>query len=596
MTISRRQFLGSSTALAAVATTSTFSSAEAQAAPVLNSSTAGPDSVIIALNRMGYGPRPGDIERVRGMGVDAYITEQLNPSTIDDSECDTRLSNARLKISYAADSMAGYPARHEALPLETLNQELADLWPRARGVAPYQAWAERRRPADEVRVATWLRAIHSKRQLFEVLVDFWHNHFNVSINTSTTIAATFPLYDRLIRSHALGNFRTFVEEVGKSIAMMYYLNNVSNRVAGGEGGNENYARELIELHTLGSDNYFKFYDNREGIGTITYNGKQYARGYIDDDVYEAARCFTGWTIKNGHWEFGSDPTFNTGEFYYRANWHDTNPKMVLSVDGRSNIPRNQADMKDGKDVYDILAGHPGTARYICTKLCRRLIADNPPSNVINAAVDVWMANIDAADQIKRVVEVILRSNEFKTIWGQKIKRPFEAIVSYFRATNAVLPNDEVIDPNNTGQGNYWGGIFWNVRNLGQNLFEWPTPTGHPDVMSHWASSNGMLNRWNLPYVLTQSWGGNVQIDIVGQTDLNASCTQIVDFWIGRLFGYSINTTVRQELIAFLAQGGDVNQPPRPRSGWPDWNNMDGVRDRLRSMVQLMAMAPDFHTR
>jgi uncharacterized protein (DUF1800 family) len=552
-------------------------------------SAAVPAVEFLALNRMGYGPRPEDPAHVRAMGLEAYIDEQLNPGTISDTLCDQKLATARLRISYPAG--VSYPARDEAVGLNFLNSSVAELWARA-NFGMEQAWQERMRPWDEVRVAAYLRAIYSKRQLQELLVEFWHNHFSVNPGADAAISAGFPAYDRLMRQHCLGNFRTFLEEVAKSTAMLYSLDNVSNRVSGGEGGNENYARELFELHTLGSDNYLKFYDDRQGVGTITYGAETFARGYIDDDVYEAARCLTGWTVANGHWE---RPAQNDGSFLYDPDWHDTAPKMVLSTDGRANIPRNQPDMKDGRDVLDLLARHPGTARTICTKLCRRLISDNPPQSIVDAAVSEWMASRSAPDQIKRVVRLILRSPEFRASWGQKVKRPFEFLVSYLRATGAEISVADTA----SDDGDHWSSVFYVTGLSGHRLFEWPTPTGHPDLASYWLSTNGMLRRWNLPFVLAQPWGGNVAVNLRAQTDAGVpggSVTRVVDYWIGRLCGGVVSSRVRQELITFLAQGGDVNQPPRPTSRAPDWNDQAGVTDRINAMVQLLAMSPDFQYR
>jgi uncharacterized protein (DUF1800 family) len=627
MAVSRRRFFSTSTTIGAAAaasmleapaehasaahthTATRWMEAKINPASVVTTSTL-PSYAIIALNRMGYGPRPGDVDAFAALGatpdarLQAYVDQQLNPDAINDSECDAKLAAARLKIKYDAktddpDPAKNYPARNEAATLGTLDQTIGDLWPRARSIQPYIPYQERIRPFEEVRVAAWIRAVHSKRQMKEVLVDFWHNHFNVNINSDGAIAATFPLYDRIMRTNCLGNFRTFLEQVAKSVAMLIYLDNASSMAGGGEGANENYARELFELHTLGSDNYLKFYNNQDGVGAITYNGKQYPRGYVDEDVYAAANCLTGWTIANGYWRLpGPDPKPNTGEFFYSESWHNNDPKIVLSIDGRRTIAGNQAPLKDAQDLFTLLASHPGAARSVCTKLCRRLIADDPPGSVVEAAVATWMANISAPDQLKKVIRAILLSNEFKSAWGQKMKRPFDFLVSYFRATGAELPVDEIVaDPNG---GSYWGSFFYNVSATGHKLFEWATPTGHPDRATYWASTNGMLRRWNLPYTLTQSWGGHVSIDLRTQTDAalpGGNCIQIVDFWIDRLCGYTINPSVRQELIDFLAQkaqGGDPNQAPKPMNGEP--NNAQLITDRISAMVQLLAMSPDFQAR
>ncbi len=600
MSLSRRRFL--STVGAGAGAVGALELAGGWPAPAAAAPAAAgqPALAVIALNRMGYGPRKGDIAAFNALGasddarLQAYLEQQLSPGAIADTLCDARLQTARLTIRYDAysdpDPAKSYPARHEALPLSTLGQQLAALWPRAQGQAPYLAWAERVRPADEVIVATWLRAVYSKRQLNEVLVEFWHNHFNVNVGADSAIAATFPLYDRLMRVHCLGNFRTLLEGVAKSQAMMYYLNNVTNKAGGGEGGNENYARELFELHTLGSDSYLKLYDDRDGVGTITYNGKTYARGYIDRDVYEAARCLSGWTLNDGHWEH---PQPNDGTFLFYNNWHDNALKIVLGVTFNYNQGIN-----DGLKLFTLLSEHPGTARHICAKLCRRLVADNPPAALVEAAVATWMANLSAPDQIRRVVRTIVLSSEFRSAWGQKIKRPFELVASYLRATGAELPADQVLaDPN---AGDYWGSLLWNYGQAGHQLFEWPTPTGYPDLASYWASTNGMLRRWNLPYLLVQPWGGNVALDLRAQTDADVpggSCVQIVDYWIGRLCGYAIDPAARAALIAFLAQsaqGGDPSQPPTPMNGEP--NTAELISQRLAATVQLLAISPAFQLR
>jgi uncharacterized protein (DUF1800 family) len=596
MTLTRRSLLGSGVALAtasAVAHTIVSEPEVTMAAPpeaCLALPTASP--AVVAMNRLSNGISARDIAAYNALGSNAderyqrWIDQQLNPTAIDDSECEARIAAARLKIRYGAVN--------EARPLTLLNASVEELWPRAGGTMDY---SERMRPYDEVRVATWLRAVHSRRQLFEVLVDFWHNHFNVKPSSDTAIAATFPHYDKVIRAHALGNFRTFVRDVGRSPAMMYYLDNVSNRSAGGEGGNENYARELFELHTLGSDNYLKFYNDRGQIETTSVGGQDYPVGYIDDDVYEASRCMTGWTIANGR-----DGRPNTGTFFYKADWHDTYPKTVLAprmMDGVApapNIPARQADMKDGEDLYSLVAYHPGTARHLCTKLARRLIADEPPTKVVDAAVEVWLANREAPDQLLKVIRSILLSTECRTTFGYKMRRPLDAIWAYLRATNAQLPVDEAAPGGDATKGGYWASLFYTADQTGHRLFGWDTPTGHPDLASFWANTNGMLTRWNSFYTLSQSWGGNLQIDIIGQTNLGASCNTIVDSWIAKLCGFEVLPWVRRDLVSFLAQGGDAGAPPRPRAGAPDYGSAEAVQDRVRAMVQLLAMAPEFNLR
>lgn len=583
MGLSRRQFLQGSAALATAAAVVPLVEPQpaAAGAPRTDPGLASlPPIEVIALNRMAYGPRPGDLDRVRSMGLEAYVDEQLNPAAIDDSACDARIAAARLKISYAGTN--DYPACNEVRPLNSLDQPISNLWYLTDYDTPMD-WLERDRPLTELQVATWIRAVYSQRQLQEVLVDFWHNHFNVYAASEARISVPLPLYDRaVIRKHCLGNFRDFLGDVARSTAMLYYLDNVSNRVGSGAIGNENFTRELFEQHTLGLDYYLDLYFNNVGVGA---NEDGHAKGYVDTDVYHAARCFTGWTVANGD---NNRP--KTGEFYYDADWHDPDQKTVLSVDGSYTIPPNQGE-QDGFDVLAMLARHRGTARNVCTKLCRRLIADDPPASVVDAAVAEWLAHVDSPDQIRRVVRVILLSNAFQSTWGQKMKRPFEAIISYLRATGAELSNDTM-----DVEGSYWNSILWEFQYTGQTLFEWPLPDGYPDSISYWANPNSLLRSWNLPFILTQNWGGNIQVDLLSQTNLSTSCSDIVDAWITRLCGFSINSATRQALIDFLAQGGDPSQPPQPLAEAPDWNDATAVQDRVLSMVQLLAASPDFYMR
>jgi uncharacterized protein (DUF1800 family) len=600
MELTRRQLLGTGATLAATATAAAAAAAlpeQAGAAAATACQALPPASpAAVAMHRLSNGLSARDLADFNALGgtpderYERWVDQQLSPGAIDDSACDARLAAARLKIRYGTTNPV-----NEVRPLSLLAADQATLWQRASG--SMMDWAERIRAHDEVRVATWIRAVHSRRQLLEVLVDFWHNHFNVKATADGAIAAMWPLYDRLIRANALGNFRAFVEEVGKSVAMMYYLDNASNRAAGGEGGNENYARELFELHTLGSDNYLKFYDNRGRIETITVGGQPYPVGYIDDDVYEAARCLTGWTVADGR-----DGRPSTGGFYFQGDWHDTAPKTVLAprpMEGlppAPNIPARQTDLKDGKDVFDLVCFHPGTARHLCTKLVRRLVADDPPKAVVDAAVEVWLANRAAPDQLAKVIRAILLAPECRSTFGTKVRRPLDAFWAYIRATGGQLPVDEAAPGGDPNRGGYWGGLLWQADQTGHRLFGWDTPTGHPDMASFWANTNGMLTRWNGFSSLSESWGGNVQIDIVGQTNMSSSCQEIVDFWIRRCCAFDVQPGVRAGLTQFLAAGGNVAAPPRPVAGAPDWGDPKAVEERVRATVLLLAMSPDFNLR
>jgi uncharacterized protein (DUF1800 family) len=562
---SRRRFLGISATMAGAgmvdspverASSAAFR-AQAQATP-----SSAPPIELIALNRMAYGPRPGDVARVQQMGFAAYVDEQLNPNDADDALCNQKIADARLRIQYNAGM--GYPAVDEMRPLRTIieNWGLAQLWSLTRN----PAYQERIRPVEEVRAATLLRAVYSKWQLREVLVEFWHNHFNVDAYSESRISATWTLYDRdVIRRHCLGNFRNMVRDVAKSIAMGFYLDNAFSR----DGpANENYARELFELHTLGQENYLNHLYNRwrDVPGAPTGNPV----GYIDQDVYEAARAFTGWTIAHGQTISGSLRLPDTGEFAYVDLWHDNAQKRVLAFE----IDSNQPPLSDGETVIRLVSEHPGTARYICRKLCRRLLADDPPDSLVNTLAGVWLANKDAPDQIARTVRALLLSNEFANTFGRKVKRPFEVVVSFLRATNAdVTPNSS---------------LFWQLQEMGYRMFNWGPPTGHPEESAAWLSTNGMLRRWNIINQLQSTWLKAATFDLPGQTPPGLTARQIAEFWVGRLLAVPPPTSTMNRLIDLMRQTGSADAPPT--------GSTDEIADRIRSVVTLIAMTPEFQLR
>ena len=269
----------------------------------------------------------------------AWVDQQLDPGSIDDSEADNRIA---------------------ASGFTTLDKSLQQLWIDHAVADP--DWEERIRPATETQLATFIRAIYSRRQLFEVLVDFWHNHFNV-YGWDFWEAPVWVHYDRdVIRANVLGNFRQMLEDVAKSTTCS------STSTTGSipsDGPNENYARELMELHTLGSENYYGAVSRNE----VPVDGDGIAVGFVDEDVFSVARCLTGWSIDGDPWW---DPYTGDGGYLYRHDWHDTTAKNVLGVQ----LPANQPPEKDFLDVLDILAAHPGTGRFVARKLCRRLIGDS----------------------------------------------------------------------------------------------------------------------------------------------------------------------------------------------------------------------------
>ena len=421
--------------------------------------------VNISLNRLAFGPTLEESTRFQTIGFKKWLQEQLSPDLTADIECMERIQKAKLRIHY--DAGKDYSSLDENRPLNTLNLPIQDLWHLTDNKIPI-AGQEKSRPRLELASATVIRAVYSHWQLKEVICDFWHNHFNVNASDGF-VAAALPTYDReVIRSHCFGNFREMLEAVATSTAMLYYLNNRSSKAG---IANENYARELFELHTLGRDHYLNEFYNR--WRDVPGGPQGTPVGYIDQDVYEAARAFTGWSVEDGSGLGGSDRLPATGKFAFIESWHDNYQKRVLGVE----FDPFQPGMFDGRKVLDLLANHPATAEYICTKLCRRLVSDHPSKNLISDAAEVWKKNVSKPDQIKKVIEFIAFSHEFSTTWGDKVKRPLELVASYVRATGMEFEPTE--------------GLLGEIENAGQRLFTWSTPTGHPDNKEYWLSSNAM---------------------------------------------------------------------------------------------------------
>lgn len=404
------------------------------------------DPIAHALNRCGFGARPGDYDRIRKLGANAaaaaaaYLDEQLAPETI-------------------ADERADYAARR----FETLAEPLGELF-------EYQQELLQ----DELRRATLVRAVFSERQLYEVMVEFWSDHFNIDPSKGDCKWLKVADDREVIRKHALGRFPELLRASALSPAMLWYLDGrVNRRERRDDKPNENYARELLELHTLGVHG-----------------------GYTQRDVMEAARCLSGWTVRSKD----QPPYLQIGKVEFHPELHDFGAKEILGVrvaaapaglDQKQLAARGRQELEQ---VLELVARHPATAWHIATKLCRRFIADDSSGTAVS---EVAAAFAGTRGDIRATLRALFVTEEFQSQRGTKFKRPFQFVVSALRATGA-----------RTDAG--LGLIDYLVR-MGQAPFGYPTPDGYPEQVEPWLGT--LLWRWNFAVALSQNRIKGTQVDI-----------------------------------------------------------------------------------
>ena len=507
----------------------------------------------------------------------AWINRQLNPSSINDSACDARIASA------------GYV---------TINKTPNQLWNDHHSQSDYSL---RMKPIAETESMTILRQIYSQRQLFEMMVDFWHDHFSV-FGWDYDGGPMFPAFDRLaIRPHVFGNFRTMLQEVGQSASMMYMLDLYSS-----DAGfpNENYARELFELHTMGAENYGGIVQNPDSSNNMALlghytapDGEEERLKYVDDDVYEAARALTGWTISGANWPYDPINGRPLGEFAYNASKHDQGVKRILA----RYFPASQGQA-DGENLFDMLARHPRTARHVTTKICKRFVGGNPSTALIDSAATKFNQTWQAGDQIAQVLQVILQSNEFKTGWGTGMKRPALSAVSALRSTGA----DFTPKPDYTSIYTPTEEFMSRLQGAGHKLFYWPAPNGYPDDQVAWSSTGtlGMTLRM-LPRLLemhqTESYNSShpFLIDIQGQSLAAFAAPQrtsanLIGFWCDRILGYRPEP-VHTVAVDFFRQNLAADAPvDLSTDSWKKSNlSQHYTQSRLRTAVSLILCCPEF---
>ncbi len=495
-----------------------------------------------ALNRLAFGGRPGDYERVRALGVDVWIARQLDPASIEDRDAERFLARYPTLAMSPSDLYDKYPPPQ--LLLATRRREMARSgqpmandsaggklaafrFSREDSIAYRTAQEQSRRVGAELQAARVARAVMSERQLQEVMVDFWENHFTVFAGKGQE-RYLLASYERdAIRPNALGKFRDLLGAVARSPAMLFYLDNWESTVdslhpalaqaegsgrgirrgRGGLGGinggaalprgrqrpgmamdgrgltpsqrealmqrlqqrrpkglNENYGRELLELHTLGVDG-----------------------GYTQQDVIDVARALTGWTI---------DRPRQDGGFVFRPQMHDAGQKRVLGhtlAAGRG--------IEDGEEVLDIVSRHPSTARFIATKLVRRFVSDTAPVALVDRAAATFTAT---GGDIREVMRTIVTSPEFfsRESYKSKVKSPFELVVSALRAVGA--------QPDSTPR------TAQIIARLGQPIFGHQAPNGWPETGDAWINTGAILSRINFGLALA---GGRIPgVSAVGWPD------------------------------------------------------------------------------
>jgi len=558
--------------------------------------------IVHVLNRLGFGARPGDVERVKAMGLENYINQQLNPEKIPDTVAENKVRELNVLNMTTAELYEKFPQPGQLLrQLQARGKLPADLAEarenRVKGgknstatempkndstpssmpsteMSPDAArnnqnpqpppgnplenekyrqilqdyyrengLQQPQRIMAELHASRILRAVYSERQLQEVMVDFWTNHFNVFAGKGAD-RWLLPSYDRdTIRPNALAKFSTLLEATAQSPAMLFYLDNFqsvspnanANRGRGGllqqlraeqrpqqqrRGINENYARELMELHTLGVDG-----------------------GYTQKDVQEVARCFTGWTIfqpRGGaaavNAMMGEGARRNAGSFFFNQRVHDDGEKTVLG----HKIPAG-GGIKDGMMVLDILAHHPSTAKFIATKLVRHFVSDNPPQ----ALVDRVAATFTKTDgDIRETLKTIFFSKEFNSTeaYRAKIKRPYELVVSAIRTLGA--------ETNGGPQTHQW------IARMGEPLYGFQTPNGYSDAAESWVNTGALLERMNFGLALANNRIPGTRVNLSAS---NGDHAKLMDEYLKTLLAGEISAATRETLLKQLDPADPVTK-------------------------------------
>lgn len=462
-----------------------------------------PDPLVHFMNRTSFGIRESDYQRAGAMGYAAFVESQLVPSAAAASAIEAVISANLPSINMTgAQLYIAYP------PSE--NKDFAAL--------------------SELRAATLLRQVYSPNQLFEVMVEFWTNHFSIEhVHGYDRIAKTID--DQDMRKHALGKFKDLLNASARSPAMLFYLDNYVNVKSGAQ---ENYARELMELHTLGVDG-----------------------GYTEGDVKNVARAFTGW---------GFNRTQISFQFSQRN--HDADEKVALG----KTLAKNRG-MEDAQEVLDILAAHSSTAKLIATKLVRRFVSDTPPALLVEKLAALFLSS---GGNITAMLRELFNSVDFVASADLKVKRPQEYVQSVLRVTDAKISGPTY----NRALNSVYEG-------LGQVWCSWPSPNGYPDVASDWINTTAWLGRWNFVFAALEGrLDRGIVIDALALTGGAKTPGEMVDKLSARLLRRPLTYADRSEFISSVAAGESASTVLRN----------DLLATRAREMVALMLSSRYFNYR
>lgn len=447
-----------------------------------------PGSTYAICDRITFGTTTAEMALKDKLGWSAYVEYHLAPEKIDDSVCDSRLQEY--------SSIYGTP--FELLKTFTWNNGYDHFW--------------------ELSQSQLIRAVYSKRQLLEVMTEFWLDHFNVNIDQ--TWSQLLSQYVRTIRANALGNFSTLLTAVVKSGAMLVYLDNDKN-----DRGfhNENFARELLELHTLG-----------------VYNG------YTENDIYVCRRCFTGWNVEEyytNNWEKNTNP--NWGQFKYYTEHHDPEGGVFMGAQVSPGGAKGQ--IEQGEAILAKVSTHKNTAYRLASKLCTKFLGEGVSASFIQKVADAF---ITSKMDIKSALRVILNETNFKANIKPKFKRPFHFLVSAVRCSYGNIADAGDI-------------LGWYVAPMKQQPFRWPAPNGYPDAYAAW--SDNLLPRWRFAstYAFNNIWGARMD----PFSYITARTRDGVVNYINRYyFANTLSATAQAQLKAYMPATNPNNQSIRETIG------------------------------